>query len=111
MPKKHSQPAAKARSDARQNRDRILEVAKTAFTRQVHMASLDDIANRRVWGRELYTAIPDARCPDRGRLSTEVEKRGQHAELSQTCLDRGVAAWMMLFIDYMHKADHRLGAE
>src|SRR5580692_10082759 len=45
MPKKHSQPPGrKPRSDAQQNRDRILEVAKAAFTRSGANASLDEIA-------------------------------------------------------------------
>src|SRR5260370_20769424 len=47
MPKKHSQPAGrKPRSDAQQNRERILEVAKAAFTRSGADASLDDIAKQ-----------------------------------------------------------------
>jgi hypothetical protein len=47
MPKKHSQPAGrKPRSDAQQNRGRILEVAKAAFTRSGADASLDDIAKQ-----------------------------------------------------------------
>jgi AcrR family transcriptional regulator len=38
------------------NRERILEVAKEAFTRSGSKASLDDIAREAGVGRELYIA-------------------------------------------------------
>ena len=45
MPVKRKQVAArKPRSDAQRNRERILEVAKEAFTRSGANASLDEIA-------------------------------------------------------------------
>jgi AcrR family transcriptional regulator len=45
MPKKVSHPVErKPRTDAQRNRERILEVAKRAFTRSGANASLDDIA-------------------------------------------------------------------
>ncbi len=45
MPTKRSQPPKrKPRADAQRNRERILEVAKEAFTRFGANASLDDIA-------------------------------------------------------------------
>src|ERR1700723_4456572 len=47
MPAKPSQPARrKPRADAQRNRERILEVAKEAFTRSGANASLDDIARQ-----------------------------------------------------------------
>jgi hypothetical protein len=47
VPKKHFQPAErKPRSDAQQNRERVLEVARAAFTRSGADASLDDIAKQ-----------------------------------------------------------------
>src|ERR1700687_4420601 len=47
MPTKHSQPPKrKPRADAQRNRERILEVAKEAFTRSGANASLDDIAKQ-----------------------------------------------------------------
>jgi len=66
MPKKHSQPAGrKPRSDAQQNRDRILEVAKAASFTPVPGAdaSLDDIAKQADVGREPYTAISRRAMP------------------------------------------------
>src|SRR3984893_4699941 len=47
MPTKRSQPPnRKPRADAQRNRERILEVAKEAFTRSGANASLDDIAKQ-----------------------------------------------------------------
>ena len=49
MPKKKRTPpppSRKPRSDAKRNRERILEVAKEVFTRDGAAASLDDIARR-----------------------------------------------------------------
>src|ERR1700739_2651611 len=47
MPKKRLQPALrKPRTDAQRNRERILEIAKQAFTRSGADTSLDDIAKR-----------------------------------------------------------------
>src|SRR5580692_10594283 len=47
MPTKRSQPSErKPRADAQRNRERILEVAKEAFTRAGANASLDDIAKQ-----------------------------------------------------------------
>ena len=47
----------KQRSDAQQNRERILVVAKEAFAKSGANASLDDIANRPGLGLERSTAI------------------------------------------------------
>src|SRR5260370_41959963 len=65
MPKKHSQPAGrKPRSDAQQNRERILEVAKAAFTRSGADASLDDIAEQAGVGPgTLYPPCPTRAGP------------------------------------------------
>ncbi|MGH7082004.1 MAG: TetR/AcrR family transcriptional regulator, partial [Acetobacteraceae bacterium] len=47
MATQRSQPARrKPRSDAQRNRERILEVAREAFTRSGANASLDDIAQQ-----------------------------------------------------------------
>jgi hypothetical protein len=49
--KKHSQPAKrKPRTDALRNRERILEVAKGAFTCHGASTSLDDIAKQAGFG-------------------------------------------------------------
>ena len=48
MPKKQATPPAvrKPRADAQRNRERILEVARLAFSRHGAEASLDDIARQ-----------------------------------------------------------------
>ena len=60
MPTKPSQPVQrKPRADAQRNRERILEVAKAAFTRSGANASLDDIAKEaRVGPGTLYRHFP-----------------------------------------------------
>src|SRR5256884_7143167 len=76
MPKKHSQAAGrKPRSDAQQNRDRILEVAKTAFTRSGAHASLDDIAKQAGRGPgTLNRPFPTREAPMQAPFPTEVAK-------------------------------------
>src|SRR5256885_11124229 len=78
MPKKHSQAAGrKPRSDAQQNRDRILEVAKTAFTRSGAHASLDDIAKQAGVGPgNFYRPFPTPASPREALLPTRGEKVG-----------------------------------
>jgi len=95
MPKKHSQPAGrKPRSDARQNRDRILEVAKTAFTRSGAHASLDDIAKQAGVGPgTLYRHFPTRDALIEAVYHTEVEKLGASTAgtIGKPASDRGVA--------------------
>ena len=58
MPRKpFERSKRRPRTDAQRNRERILEVAKAAFTRSGADASLDDIAKQAVWGWEPYTVI------------------------------------------------------
>jgi AcrR family transcriptional regulator len=80
MPRKHSQPAGrKPRSDAQQNRDRILEVAKAAFTRSGADASLDDIAKQAGGGPgTLYRHFPTRDALIEAVYHTEVESWRQH---------------------------------
>jgi Bacterial regulatory proteins, tetR family len=60
MPTKRSQPARrKPRTDAQRNRERILEVAKEAFTRSGANTSLDNIAKQAgVGAGTLYRHFP-----------------------------------------------------
>jgi len=105
MPKKHSQPAGrKPRSDAQQNRDRILEVAKAAFTRSGADASLDDIAKQAGVGPgTLYRHFPTRDALIETVYHTEVEKlAAAQRELSANLPPiEALRAWMMLFIDYI----------
>jgi AcrR family transcriptional regulator len=105
MPKKHPQPAArKPRSDARENRGRILEVAKAAFTRSGADASLDDIAKQAGVGPgTLYRHFPTRDALIEAVYHKEVEKlAAAQRELSATLppID-ALRAWMMLFVDYI----------
>jgi len=105
MPKKHSQPAGrKPRSDAQQNRDRILEVAKVAFTRSGTNASLDDITKQADVGPgTLYRHFPTRDALIEAVYHTEVGKLGAaQRELSASLPPiEALRAWMMLFVDYI----------
>jgi AcrR family transcriptional regulator len=105
MPKKHSQPARrKPRSDARQNRERILEVAKAAFTRSGAEASLDDIAKQAGVGPgTLYRHFPTRDALIEAVYHTEVGKlAAAQRELSAKLPPiEALQAWMRLFVDYI----------
>ncbi len=105
MPKKHSQPAGrKPRSDAQQNRDRILEVAKAAFTRSGADASLDDIAKQADVGPgTLYRHFPTRDALIEAVYHTEVERlAAAQRELSANLPPiEALRGWMMLFVDYI----------
>jgi AcrR family transcriptional regulator len=105
MPKKSSQRAGrKPRSDAQQNRDRILEVAKAAFTRSGAEASLDDIAKQADVGPgTLYRHFPTRDALIEAVYHTEVEKlAAAQRELSRKLPPvEALRAWMKLFVDYI----------
>jgi len=69
----------KQRTDAQRNRQRILEVAKEAFTRYGANTSLDDIAkDARGRSGNPVPSLWDARCPSRSvYYHTEVDKAGR----------------------------------
>src|SRR6202162_5285471 len=103
MPTKRSQPPQrKPRADAERNRERILEVAKEAFTRFGADASLDDIAKQAgVGAGTLYWHFPA-----RGELlqavyRSELEKLAAAAQkFAQTMPPiEALRAWLLLFVD------------
>ena len=103
MPIKRSEPAQrKPRADAQRNRDRILEVAKRAFTRSGANASLDDIASEAGVGPgTLYRHFPT-----RGELlqavyRSEMEKlAAAERKLAQSMPPlEALRAWLLLFVD------------
>ena len=105
MPRKRSQPAGrKPRADAQQNRERILEVAKAAFTRHGANASLDDIAKEAgVGAGTLYRHFPTRDALIEAVYYTEVAKlaaaeRDLSAKLPPV---EALRAWMQLFVDYI----------
>jgi AcrR family transcriptional regulator len=105
MAKKRSQPVQrKPRADARRNRERILDVAKEAFTRFGTDASLDDIAKQaRVGAGTLYRHFPTRDALIEAVYRSEVEKlaaaEGTFAETMPPV--EALRAWMLLFVDYI----------
>jgi AcrR family transcriptional regulator len=105
MAKKGSQPMQrKPRTDAQRNRERILEVAKEAFTRFGADASLDDIARQAgVGAGTLYRHFPTRDALIEAVYRSQVEKiaaaaRKLAGELPP--LD-ALRAWMLLFVDHI----------
>jgi len=90
--------------DAQRNRERILDVAKEAFTRLGANASLDDIATRaRVGAGTLYRHFPT-----RDALIEEVYRTdvGRLAAAANTFAEtmppiEALRAWMLLFVDHV----------
>jgi len=99
-------PAAqrKPRADAQRNRDRVLEVAKEAFTRSGADASLDDIAKQAgVGAGTLYRHFPSREALIEAVYRTEVEKLAAAERKfadSMTPIE-ALRAWMLLFVDYI----------
>jgi AcrR family transcriptional regulator len=112
MPKKKlpsAPPARKTRADAQRNRERILEVAKLAFTRDGAAASLDDIARQAGIGPgTLYRHFPTRDALIEAVYRSEVEKLAaaqQSFAATKTPID-ALRAWMLLLIE--HVSEKRL---
>ncbi len=105
MPRKRSQPARrKPRSDAQQNRERILEVAKEAFTRLGASASLDDLARQAGVGPgTLYRHFPTRDVLIEAVYRAEVEKLATAARGFAEAMPplEALRAWMLLFVDHI----------
>jgi AcrR family transcriptional regulator len=94
----------KPRTDAQRNRERILEVAKEAFTRSGADASLDEIAKQAGVGPgTLYRHFPTRDALIEAVYHTEVGKlAAAQRELSARLPPvESLRAWMLLFIDYI----------
>jgi AcrR family transcriptional regulator len=94
----------KPRADAQRNRERILEIAKQAFTRSGADASLDDIATQAgVGAGTLYRHFPTREALLAAVYRTEVEKLA--AAEKRLAVDlaplEALRAWMLLFVDYI----------
>jgi AcrR family transcriptional regulator len=99
-----SPPVRKPRADATRNRERILEVAKEAFTRDGAEASLDDIARQSGLGSgTLYRHFPTRDSLIEAVYRSEVEKLAEsERRLASTMPALGaLRAWMLLFIDHV----------
>lgn len=105
MTKKSAKPALrKPRTDAQRNRERILQVAKEAFTRSGANTSLDDIAREAgVGAGTLYRHFPTRDALLEGVYRTEVQKlAAAERELSGKLPPlEALRAWMLLFVDYI----------
>jgi AcrR family transcriptional regulator len=105
MATKHSQSAPrKPRADAQRNRDRVLEMAKEAFTRSGADASLDDIAKQAgVGAGTLYRHFPSRDELLEAVYRTEVEKlAAAEQKFAETMPPiEALRAWMFLFVDYI----------
>jgi len=94
----------KPRTDAQRNRERILEVAKDAFTRSGANTSLDDIAkDAGVGPGTLYRHLPTRDALIEAVYRTEVEKlAGAEKTFSESLPPiEALRAWMLLFVDYI----------
>ena len=105
MAKTRAQPEPrKPRTDALRNRERILEVAKKAFTRFGAEASLDDIARQAdVGAGTLYRHFPTRDALIEAVYRSEVEKMaaaGRKFAETMTPVE-ALRAWMLLFVDHI----------
>jgi AcrR family transcriptional regulator len=105
MAKKRSQPVPrKSRTDARRNRERILEAAKEAFTHFGTNTSLDDIAKQAgVGAGTLYRHFPTRDALIEAVYRSEVEKlAAAERKFTETMspID-ALRTWMLLFVDHI----------
>jgi AcrR family transcriptional regulator len=103
MAKKSLQSARrKPRADAERNRERILEVAKEAFTRFGADASLDDVAKQAGVGPgTLYRHFPAREELLQAVYRSELEKlAAAEQKFAQTMPPiEALRAWLLLFVD------------
>jgi AcrR family transcriptional regulator len=94
----------KPRSDARRNRERILGIAKQAFTQYGVNVSLDDVSRQAgVGAGTLYRHFPTRDSLLEAVYRTEVEKLAlAEKQLTETLAPiEALRAWMLLFVDYI----------
>ena len=102
--KKQKTTVRKPRTDAQRNRERILGVAKEAFTRSGANASLDDIAKESgVGAGTLYRHFPTRDALIEAVYRTEVEKMAAAERKFSESMSpmEALRAWMLLFVDYI----------
>jgi len=102
MTKKRSPDGRKPRADAQRNRERILEVAKRAFTRLGADTSLDDIAKQAGVGPgTLYRHFPTReellKAVYRNELENLATAEEKFAETRPPV--EALRAWLLLFVD------------
>lgn len=101
---KSVKPERKPRADAQRNRERILEVAKDAFTKHGANVSLDDVARQaEVGAGTLYRHFPTRDALLEAVYRSEVAKlAAAQREFSRKMPPiEALRAWMLLFVDYV----------
>jgi AcrR family transcriptional regulator len=109
MPRKTLKPAPpppprKPRADAQRNRERILEVAKKAFTQSGANVSLDDVARQAGIGPgTLYRHFPTREALLEAVYRTEVEKlaAAEHKFAAELSPIEALRAWMLLCVEFI----------
>ena len=106
MPKKKRSPPVprKSRADAQRNRERILDVAKNAFTRFGANASLDDVARQAgVGAGTLYRHFPTRDALIEAVYRSEVEKLAAAERTFAETMPplEALRNWMLLFVDHI----------
>jgi AcrR family transcriptional regulator len=102
MTKKRSSDGRKPRADAQRNRERILEVAKQAFTRSGADTSLDDIAKQAGVGPgTLYRHFPTREELLKAVYRNELENLAKADEKFAETMPpvEALRAWLLLFVD------------
>jgi AcrR family transcriptional regulator len=102
MTKKRSSDGRKPRADAQRNRERILEVAKRAFTRSGADTSLDDIAKQAGVGPgTLYRHFPTREELLKAVYRNELENLATAEEKFAETMPpvEALRAWLLLFVD------------
>lgn len=97
-------PSRKPRADALRNRERILEIAREAFTREGADVSLDDIAKQAGVGPgTLYRHFPARDVLLEAVYRSEVEKLAAAERRFAETLEPidALRSWMLLFVDYI----------
>jgi AcrR family transcriptional regulator len=102
--KKRKDVRRKPRADAQRNRERILAVAKGAFSHSGADISLDEVAKQSGVGPgTLYRHFPTRDALLEAVYRTEVERlAAAEKEFSRTMPPiKALRAWMLLFVDYI----------
>jgi AcrR family transcriptional regulator len=94
----------KPRADAQRNRERILEVAKQAFSRSGGEPSMDEVARlAKVGPGTLYRNFPSRDALIEALYRAEVEKLAAAEREFAARLEplEALRAWLLLFVDYI----------
>jgi AcrR family transcriptional regulator len=97
-------PPRRQRADAQRNRERLLEVAKAAFTELGADVGLDEIARRAGLGiGTLYRHFPTRDAVLEAVYRREVEQLAASAErlLAEFPPIEAMRQWLVLFVDYL----------